>query len=237
MDEKNANAEERFCVSFVFGRLLFAGIKPGWFSEDVTTTQVLDSLGLRHGTKHGVPTSISNGKISESMLFLRDRQDWLTFVGPISNPNGFTINMWVKRMSIGNTMALIDSSDCATIYFDSASYILGFAYRDINGIASTINWNINDNGAHLDTWHMITAIYDKNNKKQTLWWDGNKVGERDLEQGKICATASAIGARTGGSLLYDGEIDMVDIWHSSLNEISINQLWNSGNGINPITGV
>jgi len=203
--------------------------------QDVTGAgTIIDSVsGLYNGTNNGADNT--TGKINTAYDFVETNSDWINVSDLDTGLNGdFTINFWFYNK--GRT-----GWDLVVGHRDATNNILQVGLRTTGAIHFYFSGS--DGGesdviytsyvASEDTWYMGTAVY--NGTHASLWVNGSLYGKvlhsADLNWGTD--DFLEIGAELGetGDALFNGTIDEVAIWSKALNSAEINQLWNSGAGI------
>lgn len=199
-----------------------------YYELDETSGPVVDAItstandGINSGASRGV-----SGIINNAFDFEDSESDLVTLpnsFGTFDN-HEFTINFWFNAETIGG--------DAAPISFQGE--------RDINlafNTPTTFRWEINGAGGlvipslNTGTWYMVTIR--ANSTGRSIWVNGtlNQTNSITTVANPLSET-NFLGNGTGG--FYDGLLDEIGIWNRSLNDAEISDLYNSGNGLVPLT--
>src|SRR5271157_1942489 len=176
---------------------------------------------------------------------------------PIVNfgSGNFTITSWVKT----NTSSVVNqqfigqsSTNLLTPYFGFT--LRSYNFQNSNNPSGAIDFHINTMYTDADiismvpinddSWHFLVGekINNATGNFTVLYLDGNLIGATIINgitgpaiesyNNNIFAIGGNAGSSTGPIFFY-GTIDEVGIWNRSLSSSEIQQLYNSGKGLNP----
>lgn len=193
-----------------------------------------DLVGSDDGTIAGGAFATENGKLGSAIIF-EGAEDRIEF-GANLHVQAKTVNMWVKRNSAaGDTFQMIWSAHSISngdakiqTHRDTGSLVVRIA-TDGGEKELTTGSKTTDND-----WSMVTLRHDDTNNLLYAYIDAVNVGSRDT--GAVSHTAQ-VGevAKIGGwhshnDNDFNGSIDEVGFWSSTLSEAEITELYNSGTG-------
>lgn len=158
------------------------------------------------------------------------------------NASGFTFSAWIKKDNFGT---LSDTSDC--IFGRHISATDRFAFEFGGGAAGTrMKINVGQNymlvdphGLSVDEWHHVLVVYDpavgtygtyklylnnvlKGTNAFTAAWNESAT--------RVYCTIGAVRFSSFHLYDFDGNIDEIAIWNTTLSAGNITALYNSGNG-------
>ena len=151
----------------------------------------------------------------------------------ISGNEDFSINMWLKSSTPSYYYALFnnDANSYTSYYYQSSTQIYDIWRVGGSSSGSVLSgFSFNHN-----VWTMITLVYDNSATNCLLYQNGafittktdcvDGIGTLDLYLGSTNVITSS----------YAGVIDEVSVWNNSLTSLNISDLWNSGEGYNPLS--
>ena len=160
------------------------------------------------------------------------------------NPSGdFSVNVWVKAGASGDWQSSVTSRSANTACGEDANRTKGYmVYIQADEEWSFWNGNCGDRtwarldtsvDVNLNTWQMQTVTYDASETMMKLYVDGVLIGNdnsntltaNDNEPLRIGAGATN---QDTPKYWFNGKIDEVAIWSSTLSSDEIVQLYNSG---------
>ena len=154
-----------------------------------------------------------------------------------SNSDAFSISAWVKLDTVSSTHKMIVSK------MDETTDYRGYNIRSYNGAVKVslsndagtneLQYTSTANPLTAGTWHHVVFTYDGSSASSgcTVYVDGS--AEAGSWTGTLSATISNsapfnIGARNNGSLPFNGKIDEVAIFDSTLSASDVTAIYNSG---------
>jgi len=211
-----------------------------YYKED-TSGSFEDSVGSNDCTWINSPTFTSSGKINGAYNFDGvNEYVYNNSLIDLSSQTNITISVWMKPTASNDYAGLaIGTKKSGLIYIRQRPD----GYFQAGMEKGTGNYkSMKGNSAYsLNTWYHLVAIYTDstvqlyiNNVEQTTPSSAGSIDFSDLT-----GTASdnlyvgGIGTQTSYDDInefFDGYIDEVGIWNSSLNTTEINELYNSGLG-------
>ena len=198
--------------------------------ENAANTTVADSHGTNTGTASTNTANLydASGKINSAYDF-DGSNDYIHLTDLNPNFNSITLNAWIKTSGESNGIIIGSqvggpSNDLLLVVMDN----LVIGRRQVSYGNDDVTWatSIADSD-----WHMITLTIDSTDG-MILYVDGDS---KDTNPYVSSATRQnwEIGSYNDGSdAFFDGLIDEVGIWNRTLNSIEINELYNSGDGLN-----
>ena len=199
------------------------------FDDNLTTTNVLDSLGVSNMSSSPLNTinySIT-GKLNNSFNF-----NGVNTQVNISNQNlnysRWTYSFWFNASNINlatNRLFYSRAGNFGTLVQTAANGIPNYFCGNGNSLTSG-SLSVGDS-LFNNTWYFITIT--SNGTHCLGYRDGTYIGTF----AKVFTNASVslnIGS-AGGSSFFNGSIDEVSIWNRSLSATEISNLYNGGAGI------
>ena len=193
------------------------------------------------GTINGATTGVT-GKINEGISF-DGVDDWVDTGYRYPDSNDFSVSFWLKSTDLGRTQYMIDTAISGgtgfRLYLTDGN--LRLWSRDSSG--SNVVKNGNDLPENIPfvadgNWHHIVAIWDNNSTEISLYLDDSLVYTESysLFSGFNFLQDITIGSRIDldSSSFYNGKIDEVGIWSRALTSTEISELYNNGDGLNPL---
>lgn len=199
-----------------------------------------DSISGSLGNDQAITYSAANGKVGQGASFngsssrITDIRSMSTF-SYIQNTGVFSINVWLKRSSIGSLVFIMGNTPTTV----EKGFFWGFTAANamrivlING-SGTAALDYTSGSVISDTnWHMWTLV-------------GNGMNVKIYRDASLVATSGSIGTLSSGDstrLLtigqitnfvanwYAGQQDIAYFYNHSLSQGEIDQLYNSGNGL------
>ena len=214
-----------------------ASIVSYWNKNEQDTTgsgTIYDSLFLNNGTNNGA--SNASGKIGTAYNFQDTDSDYIDVGnagGVFQFTDSFSINAWINiDTDSGNTVVFGQFDGAYDGYWLAVNslepkFILGRAGSARGTASSGVTLD-------LDTWYMLTAVFDADAEEIYIYVNGNlegtATGQTTIDTGTTNAAIGRLGANSADYI--DGTIDEVGIWSRALNSTEIGDtLWNSGDGI------
>lgn len=198
---------------------------------------VIDEKGLNNGSNVGATAGVT-GKINNAYDFENSSSQYVSLYNnqSLNITNNVTVNTWIKLESLPNTGAYfgvlgkqadgaarasyaLDVVDNGTVRF--ISYRVGGDTNAVVGYSSTV--------LSVGTWYMLTGI--ANSTGNFLFINGNlEVSALNTNNILYGAFNFTLGRRFTDNY-FDGVIDEVGLWNSSLSQSDINILYNFGDGL------
>jgi len=249
-------------VSLSFVNLVSAfnwndGSVVGYYSMDESTGlnfQNNGSMTTNNGTAMMTDMTGGTGKLGNGAFFngsigtgpcaqLGDGADtWGSYINFSSFPRpetALTLTAWIKTNNTDGYRSIIGMNDQNTCDPTTESTLelsleLGRPSFVIH-LANNTDITLTGNNLSKDTWYFISATYDGTN--MSLWFNGVLNSTRTisglLEDGLGMAIGSSSDTKHYNSVyMFNGSIDEVGIWNRTLSASEINELYNSGDGLN-----
>lgn len=240
-------------MSKSFLLIFFVLLSVSFVSADLTTNNLLyyslDNTNLSgsnpldlsvngfDGTNFGASTGVS-GIINEGFDFVSSDPDYVTFSSlGLSTTDDFSINLWIDFDDLTNFNFIVDLSAELDIVigsnhptsFGGVGYFFGKIYN------STTNVAVWDAIPDTTQYHMITFTKSSVNGLR-LYLDNSLVdSDATLTNPRIQANNNVLGSNgdsLGAGQNFDGKLDEVSIFDKELSVIEIDDLYNSGVGLN-----
>jgi len=210
-----------------------------YYKLDEESGTIIDSLGINNGTNNG--STNTTGKIIYGYSFDGDN-DYINLSNGINPTSEITISAWIKTQEIEqqgiigkwnwNSGGEINNRSYY-LQLNSTNYLQFFvSYDGSNANSTSITGGTQ---LSLDTWYLVSAVYNGTNimvyVNGTL--DGITSASNYSLANKIITPTCISGQNCGGTIynIFNGTIDEVGIWNSSLTSSEINLLYNSGSGL------
>lgn len=191
-----------------------------------------DAIGANDGTPDGA-SNIAGGIIGNCYTFDGGNDKIPTDDTSISNgvSTGITVNVWIKTGNDdGNTRGICAKNDGA---IDTLQLYKSGGNLRCNWTTATDREVVvvQDFSALADDdWHMITAVYD--GVTIDIYVDGFYVnGGAVTGDMKTFTEELMFGTLGGAGSYWDGEIDEASYWERDLSAAEVEELWNSGSGL------
>jgi hypothetical protein len=220
-------------ISFAHADLT-TGIQSYW-KMDESSGNAADSVGSSDLTNTNV--TYSSGKINNASVY--NGSSAVLSSSDVSGSDSWTANLWINvsvkqgsyilsKDGSGNRAFVINMGGDGTIEVDAwnSSETQYSAYEV--GYLST------------GTWYMITAVWDSSAETLSLYADTtllNSVSITGTAENNSSSAFYVGGHPAGGDNWYDGYVDEVGYWDRALNGSEIDDLYNSGAGLQyPVGG-
>lgn len=195
-------------------------------------TDATDSVSSNDGTVYGAThagTGILSGDYSFTTNdYIAGFTDWFDV-----DTDDYTMNIWIKTTDITS----------------SKKFVIGMftARIRINGDTPEWNWYDGDQDAYLsdssisaDTWYMLTITVEQGVGHKFYLNAGtpttnSETGDPYAGYGYTIGALDTDGGSTYANF-FEGEMDEVGIWDRVLTPVEISDLYNSGSGLNPVSG-
>jgi len=193
--------------------------------DEISGTIANDSYGTQHLTNTSVSINQS-GKVGNAYASTAASQKLKSIAAPC-NVGSFSINIW-----------------CYPTAAPTGTYSQLYGYGDYpNGYALWINtsreigWRINTDYLNfsslqvvpLNTWSMVTMVYD--GKSLKIYVNGVEKTSKTTTNLPVATSTKMMYARTAEDGYFIGRLDEACDFNIALNQIQIDNLYNSGNGI------
>jgi hypothetical protein len=206
-----------------------------YWKLDESSGNASDSVGSNTLTNNNT-TTYGAAKINNGAIFNGSNQ-YLNSATITPFTNAYTVNYWVNpddsdtsnqtsfsiRPSSGNANIIqvegLSTSKLRCIMYSSN----GTSYKDYRtSVALTAG-----------TWYMITLTWD--GTTWTIYTNGTADSSiTKTTDNSVTLTSTSrtlrLGAETGSSNFFDGNLDEVGVWSSALSSTEVTELYNSGNG-------
>lgn len=193
-------------------------------ASDITTA-LPDNDGTHvnfDGDELGAEGNISRAyNLSSSAFVDTDLDSYLSF-------SNFSVSLWIKPDTTsagGKRLVNKDqgSSGWSLSIGDPGAGKIRFFIRDLDTVSLDTA-----SAVSAGEWHHIVAVRDKSNQRRSIYVNAARrailssdTGSTDTNQNQV-----SIGAGSGGSNSFDGKVDDVRIYNSSLSQKEIERLYN-----------
>jgi hypothetical protein len=206
-----------------------------YWKLDESSGNASDSVGSNTLTNNNT-TTYGAAKINNGAIFNGSNQ-YLNSATITPFTNAYTVNYWVNpddsdtsnqtsfsiRPSSGNANIIqvegLSTSKLRCIMYSSN----GTSYKDYRtSVALTAG-----------TWNMVTLTWD--GSTWTIYTNGTADSSiTKTTDNSVTLTSTSrtlrLGAETGSSNFFDGNLDEVGVWSRALSSTEVTELYNSGNG-------
>lgn len=211
-------------------------------NDTTTSTTVLDNTGNGYTAQNNGADTI-NGLLGNGFEFISGNSD---FINSTWVDDSRAITFWINTTQTSGGVAgqRYDTTESDGDWnFQLNSGNAQLVFYECSGGACDI---IATGGAINDgSWHFITLVANNSNNKIEIWIDGALSA---AESGDVPYDGGSFGSGLtgnnsfqlgrfgeGGWTYFTGMIDEVGIWNATLNGSFISTLYNSGNGLDPVT--
>ena len=200
-----------------------------------------DSVGSNNGSDTAITYSSANGKINVGAGFSNASASTIDLGGNANLATAaITYNCWIKASSFPNAYnAIIAKNNTADTLF-VAYYVKSngkmAAYLN-NGIATIFYDGTGSNTLSTGTWYMATMRYDSTSGLRVdinAASDGTAAANGALSTLSTGLDVKISNQNTYTNRYWDGAIDECGIWSRYISDAEVTQLYNSGNGLNPV---
>jgi len=205
-----------------------------YYRMDNSDNVVLDKIIEKHLTNGGATKGVT-GIINNGFDFEAGDSDYLTSSTWMNGKTitDMTTSIWFKQESDISYMKFFEfggaNDNRFSMQTDTGTGNTICIFEEVGGhdTASCGSTDITDG-----EWHMATMVYDGSNVVN-LYLDGYNLEATDNSVGNPSDVGDAlfIGSDTGTTSNYDGILDEFGIWSRLLTESEINELYNSGTGL------
>jgi len=206
-----------------------------WYNLEETSGDVVDIWGSNDGTNNGATRGVT-GIINNAFDFDDTNSEYVdipdgTFDFAVED--SFAVSLWVKTTQT-DPAGIISFLDDANVYMtlnkDEAGKIR-FSIYDGSTAYRVNSADINDGN-----WHHVVFNYDYSTGNQSVWTDGELIESTINNNGARVEAGESNGNTLGVDYdqYYDGITDEVGIWSRALTSSEVSDLYNSGNGTNPL---
>lgn len=231
-----------FIFSFsVFGALTDGMI--GYYSFDINCSINDYNSTLPASPTAGVESTNTSAKIGKSCFFTSGEFDMIILnnvASYLSNSN-YTFSIWASRGSMTSYKGVLG--------WGKSQYSYKVQYRSDNKIQTAMerqtapyedNIVVSSQAYSTDFLHIVVSFTNEGKIKR-VYINNTLIGS---DEGQSVDTSSmtelflgGVWAGTGSANHYDGYLDEFGFWNRELSISEINELYNSGNGKNPLTNV
>jgi len=215
-----------------------------WKFDEDKYIEVFDEKGLSSGTVFNLNTvgndnAWTGGKFGNSLKF--DGVDGYVNFGPIQLDGNYSFSFWIKpdlNTTSDSSMVLLSKSGIPTMnHFqllkEEGNGSIQFNYYPDGG-TSPSTYRSNSEILSDENWTFLTVTYDADAKELSLYADGTAILE--IENAVESNDSLPFGFRFSNLVLgsssasFDGMIDDLRYYNSTLNLEEIGQIFNQGGG-------
>lgn len=192
-----------------------------YYKLDESSGTVIDQIGDNNGVNHGATTGVT-GTIETAYDFENGDPDFINIGHNTINltTQNITINFWTKLESdiagVAEEIITGNNTNGWGVYFRNADKALCLGKYGVNEKQGTLYFDIG-------TWHMYTVVH--NNSITAFYLDGvlnsTVIDTNDF----TIASDYYIGNK------YDGIIDEIGVWNTTLTQDNITELYGGGSGL------
>ncbi len=205
---------------------LTTGLLAYWSLNDLNDSSEYNYTLVDYGA-----TPTASGKVNGAYLF-DGSDDYLLPTLSLDLDSGHSVSFWANMTVLDNLNAIFSST-----WGSSAQYWMIMNRDDKNG------WTIQSNNAQaaafvsaglgetLDVWQHVVMTIDSSGF--VIWYvNGIPQGNGTLPYTTGTGPVK-IGDYWGGGSPFDGTIDELGVWNRVLSQEEVEELYNSGEGLNP----
>ncbi len=203
-----------------------------YYKFDEASGSILDAHGSNNGTNNGAGYG-STGVINDALDFETTDVDYISLpqgVPTALSNTAFTINMWIKPetswSSSSGTKTLFDSNGNNRMQVDYNGYAgdLRIYYS-----GTSVRYTTSFSGGE---WYMLTFTGDASNNKVYINGDLKATASNSglVSLGTATTNIGANYVHSGGNNM-DGLMDEISLFDADIGSTSIEDLYNSGNGL------
>ncbi len=185
----------------------FVGV---WHLEEASGTRADSTAAGNNASPNGTIDSTGTGKIAGAASFAGtghlDLQVSETSLG--MHTNSFTVGAWHKKGTLTGNHSIVtgESNGGMTAYRGFSLYATSTTVYGWFADSALNRKQIAKAGDTTNTWNQSVLIWDKDNGKMLLFYNGNSVGSLDVTGHTGWSTLIDIGAANGGQR-FIGSID------------------------------
>jgi hypothetical protein len=200
--------------------------------DEASGSTAEDSTGNNNGTYGGnLPTPVAGiFNNSQDYIVNTDEANVTGVFDFWTNTNvPFAINMWVYSHENSRYQRIVDAT--ANLYMFQKMGTGAGCDNCLRSYGGTGTFDVKSNiTLPINRWVMITTSSD--GSTVSLYLNNSLVGSGAAGSAGISILETLIGKQTSGvGETWNGPIDEIGFWNSSLSVSQINQLWNDGSGI------
>ena len=196
-----------------------------WALDELSGTSAADSVGSNTGTANNARVFTNNqgssGKINTGANFASG-SDQIDF-GSRTLSGAITVSQWVHQLSSGGSYQATFSHDDNSnnrfvIVLDSNANRYN-GYVRVAGTQVVFSVNYVSGNTPINTWRMVTQVFDPSTDRAYLYIDGQEVAESAATlTGSFSSTTNTyIGSLSGSSSYFNGYIDETAVWNRVLS--------------------
>lgn len=196
-----------------------------YWKLDESSGNASDSIGSNTLTNVGTVT-YSAGKINNGANFNGSSQYFTFGTSPQTGAGSWSVNVWVKTSVSGASPEFMFWGSQTTgngidLYMSSSNKLTANFYGG-GGIATSTT-SINTN-----SWVMCTITYDGSLLK--VYVNGTLEATGASYAGNISGSVRYVGADSGAGNLWNGSLDELGAWNTTLTVDEISKIYNAGRG-------
>jgi len=202
-----------------------------WYGQE---GEVIDHSSYNnHLNTQGLIQPYPNGKIHNGPQFDANKTQILGSIeGSISNE--ITVSTWFKTketQTLGVQTPLVELSESGTknnnislSYHTDGQTLIAWSSNENNEKSAVVQYNLEQNGFHDDTWHMATFTYNDGTSK--LYVDGELKHTMTKDIGQLTEiTKLTIGSSYDNSVVFKGALDETLLFGEALTASEIEAIY------------
>jgi hypothetical protein len=195
----------------------------------------LDATGRNNGTCSGTSCPNNASGLSSSAMRFDGVDDYVT-IGDVINmgTNDMTLSAWFKSPDVSLTRGIIvkrratAGADGYELYLSTTGTVTGI----LGGLSASTYTASTPSSYDDNNWHLATVVYNRS-ENMSIYVDGVKQTSLNIsgENGFSIETTYSLGLGVRDALdeaFYNGSLDEVLIYNTSLTQAEIQQLYKSG---------
>jgi RHS repeat-associated protein/uncharacterized repeat protein (TIGR01451 family) len=195
-----------------------------WPFEETSGASVFDSSGAaNHGTLTG-GTRITSGASGKAISFAGASYVTIPSTAALQPTNGLTVSAWVypTQQNDGTTYVILNKGGANQDY----SLLInsnGYLQFQLNDLTPTL---VRGPKLPLNTWSMVTGVYDKTNCLLKLYVNGSLTASKQVTSGTITYDGGVLSLGYTFSS-WVGSLDEVRLYNRVLTDGEVATLWGS----------
>lgn len=220
------------CFMIIFSISVVSALSPTvYYNFDETSGSLIEKVkGVYNGTVSGATQNVS-GKLNRSYRFdgINDFVN-LTKILPLNSTENLSINFWIKTNDTVATDSIIRTQTGSLAWAVLFRGVNGIDFQVQNKTGYIVDSGVSGTAMNNDSWVMMTAII--NSSGSHIYQNGVlKNSSLPLRSGVTPDMDTIIGSNSGASEFFNGTIDEVSIFNTSISSSDIQLLYNNGNAL------